>query len=225
MARDTSQFNSIKYGETQPIFGSEVVRIKKILNMIGSQNSVLDIGCWDGSIGKLIMKHDNKVYGLENSTTAVVNAREKGIIVNSVNLELDAWPTYPFSFDVVFAGEIIEHVFDTDKFLQNIRGVLKDKGHLVLTTPNIAALGRRLMLLFGLNPLIETTARKYDGGHIRYFTKKTLFALLQENGFSVKEYCSDVVNFSNSGNIYSSVIPRICPTLGRSLIVKCEKQK
>ena len=42
-------------------------------------------------------------------------------------------------FDAIFAGEIIEHIIDTDFFLDEINRVLNDKGQVVLTTPNAAS--------------------------------------------------------------------------------------
>jgi len=221
--RDTAYFNSIRYAKAQSLEYSGRVRVEKILDLIGSKRTVLDVGCGDGSIAKLIKANGNNVYGLENSSGAVQLAFEKGISVKEFNVEEEKWPGFGFKFDVVFAGEIIEHLFNTDKFLQNIYSVLKDDGCLVLTTPNIATLGRRIMLLLGINPLIETTARENDAGHIRYFTKASLVKLLIENGFMVTRFQSDVINFSNTGRYYTKLIPKIFPTLGRTLIFKAIK--
>ena len=150
--RDTSIFNSIRYSHPQPLEGSEIVRIKKVLDLIGTGKTVLDVGCWDCSISLLIKANGNEVYGLDNSDNAIQLATEKGILVKKCNLEEEKWPDFGFKFDVVFAGEIIEHIFDTDKFLRNIYHILKDDGCLVLTTPNIASLGRRIMLFFRDEP-------------------------------------------------------------------------
>ena len=211
------------YLERDPLSSSDLVRVNKVLDLIGRNKTVLDVGCWDGGISQLIAANNNVVCGLENSKNAVQLAKAKGRLVKEFNVEEDNWPSFDIKFDVVFAGEIIEHVFDTDKFLQNIHKVLKDDGALVLTTPNIAALGRRLMLAVGISPLIETTARQQDGGHIRYFTKKTLLNLITDNGFLPIECQSDVVNFSQSGNCYSTAIAGVFPTFGRTLIVKALK--
>ena len=218
--RNTSDFNSIRYSNEQPIEFSEQVRVHTAINLIGTGKRVLDIGCWDGSISLLIKNQGNEVYAFENSREGIKKAQQKGIIVKEFNLEEREWPDFGFKFDAVFAGEIIEHVFDTDLFLQNIKGILKPKGILVLTTPNVAALGRRLMLLLGINPYLETTARPHEAGHIRYFTKADLSSLLKENGFHIDTFCSDIVNFTASGKYYSKLIPQIFPALGRSLIVK-----
>jgi 2-polyprenyl-3-methyl-5-hydroxy-6-metoxy-1,4-benzoquinol methylase len=126
MIRDTSEFNSIRYSENQPLIGSELKRVEKVLRLIGNGKTVLDLGCWDGSISKLIMERGNTVNGLESSEGAVDKAKAKGIIVKQFNLESEVWPNFEKKFDVVYAGEIIEHVFDTDQFLQNIRNLLKE---------------------------------------------------------------------------------------------------
>ena len=103
--------------------------------------------------------------------------------------------------------------------------LLKPQGFFVLNTPNLASLGRRLSLLFGLNPIIELSLNeKLSSGHIRYFIKKTLFDLLNKHKFEIIDFKADVVNFSLSGRWHSSLLAKLISTLGRSLIVKCQKK-
>jgi len=103
--------------------------------------------------------------------------------------------------------------------------LLKPQGFFVLNTPNLASLGRRLSLLFGLNPIIELSPnKKLSSGHIRYFIKKTLFDLLNKHKFEIIDFKADVVNFSLSGRWHSSLLAKLISTLGRSLIVKCQKK-
>ena len=167
-------FNSFRYSFDLPINDSEKIRINKLLKLIGSGKNVLDLGCWDGSISEIIKNNDNNVSGVEVSDVAIKKAREKGINVFDIDLNSDWQGSIKEKYDVILAGEIIEHIFDTDKFLQNIYGALKEGGCLVLSTPNVASLGRRIFLLFGINPILETTARSNDAGHIRYFTFNNL---------------------------------------------------
>jgi SAM-dependent methyltransferase len=51
-----------------------------------------------------------------------------------------ALPLDDASVDVFFAGECIEHVENTDAFLDDVHRVLTDEGRLVLTTPNAGAM-------------------------------------------------------------------------------------
>lgn len=224
--RQTAEdFNEKRYGgEWQP-GPSEGPRIQAILKLVGSGGKVLDVGCGDGTIGSLVAKAGNDVYGIDISSTAVRLARAKGIKATKIDLESEDVCGLPFDdhfFDVVLAAEIIEHFFDTDTFLSKIKRVLKQGGYLVLTTPNLASFGRRVLLFLGKNPLTETRVDNNTAGHVRYFTKRTLFELLDANGFKVVNFCSDVVNFNSRGTIYSKTLVRLSPTLGRTLIVKAK---
>lgn len=214
------EFNSFRYSSDVEINDVEKIRINKVLRLIGRNKSILDLACWDGSISEIIKKNNNKVLGIEISDNAIKKARAKGIEVFDIDLNSNWSNNVAEKFDVVFAGEIIEHIFDTDNFLKQVWQVLKPSGFLVITTPNVASLGRRLLLLLGRSPLIEVTARNYDAGHIRYFTFSSLLKLLLENNFNIDQAMSDSINFNKNGNIKTSFFANIFPSLGRTLIVK-----
>src|SRR3989339_802639 len=114
-------------------------------------------------------------YGIEASDWGVRESRKGDIDVKQFFFDDKASLPYEDNFfDIVIAGEIIEHIFDTDLFLAEIRRVLKSGGKLLISTPNIASLGRRLLLFFGGNPIIELSPNEPDSsGHIRYFSFKT----------------------------------------------------
>ncbi len=186
--------------------------------------NILDIGCYDGTFLSLIRNRDNGFYGVEASDFGVQQSRAKGIAVEKFFIR-DGVPV-PFrdgSFDFVIIGEIIEHMYDTDFFLAEIRRVLKPQGYLLVSTPNIASLGRRIMLLFGANPILETSPNEpASSGHIRYFTFASLRSLLEKHGFRILKGRSDVVNFSGDGRFRSLVLPKLFPSLGQSIIFLCE---
>ena len=220
-ARET--FNEIKYGNWN-IGAGDAVRVKKIIELVGKDNRILDIGCGVGSIGSQLIKFGNTVYGVDISRSAVKYAREAGIIASKCDVEKHNLPFQTNYFHVVIAAEIIEHMYDTDVFLEKIRKVLKVRGSLVLSTPNIATLGRRLLLLTGKNPLIEVHLGRHSAGHIRYFVKKSLSELLVVHGFAITHFMSDVVNFTPDGKRHSTLLATIFPTFGKSLIVKATKR-
>jgi 2-polyprenyl-3-methyl-5-hydroxy-6-metoxy-1,4-benzoquinol methylase len=134
---------------------------------------------------KLLIKKNKEVEGIEISKKAVKIGQKKGLKIKIADLH-QSFPYNKNTFDTITAGEIIEHIYDTDFFLEEIKRVLKPNGFLILSTPNIATFGRRLMLLFGINPLIETSLDQASG-HIRYFTKKSLEDLLKKHGFIQKD--------------------------------------
>jgi hypothetical protein len=84
-------------------------------------------------------------------------------------------------------------------------------------------LGRRVLLLFGKNPVMEFTTRSSEAGHLRYYVHSSLKRVLLENNLKVVDFTSDIINFNNLGKITSTKLAKIFPTFGRSLIVRAVK--
>lgn len=202
-----------------------IVRVKKIIKLIGRDKKVLDVGCYDGFVGEIIKKKNNDVYGLDASMNCVEAAQKKGIKAHIGDLEKE----FPFEsnfFDTVVAGEIIEHILDTNFFIDEIKRVLKPDGELIITTPNVASLARRIMLLLGMNPYFEASLgfpKEATAGHIRFFTKKLLKDFLEHKGMKTISFESDTVNFANTLNL--KILADLFPTLGRGLIFKFKNLK
>jgi SAM-dependent methyltransferase len=102
-------------------------------------------------------------------------------------------------FDVIFCGEVIEHVFSPDALMEDVKALLDPEGLLLLSTPNLAYWVNRLLLLAGISPLfLENSSRKKLGrftrflgqgnrteGHIRVFTYRAMRELLDLHGFEL----------------------------------------
>lgn len=212
-------FSEKKYGSWTLGFGDDE-RVRQIVELIGKNRVVLDIGCGIGEIGELLIKNKNKVYGVDISPTAAKKASQRGLIVKCCDIEKERIPFKNNYFDIVLAAEVVEHIFDTDEFLNKVKEKLKKKGELVITTPNLATLGRRLFLLTGKNPLTEIRLTKDSAGHVRYFVKDTLFSLIESHNFKIVHFSSDLVNFTADGRINSRLLARLFPSLGKTLIIK-----
>ncbi len=95
-------------------------------------------------------------------------------------------------FNVVFAGETIEHIFDDELFLKNIHMILKEGGALVLTTPNIFFLPSRILFPFGIKPFFAWAEYHY---HI--YDIKTLSNLVKRSGFEIENIKSSHILISS----------------------------
>ncbi len=214
-------FNEERYAKPWHQLPEDQHRIKKIIEIVGQNKRVLDVGCYDGSISKLLLPNKNEVYGVDISEKAVELAKLNGIQAFTCDIE-DKLPFLDNFFDVVVAGEIIEHIFDVDNFLNEINRILKIGGYLVLTTPNLACFNSRWRLLLGKNPYnIETSLGSNSAGHIRYFVKNSLSELLKAHGLTIDVFASDIVQYG--ANRYSVILARLFPTFGMTLIVKAIK--
>lgn len=211
-------------GELQYNSKAEKVRLEKIVSLTEENSKVLDIGCYDGTLGRMLIERNNEVYGIEINEEVANIARQQGLKVKIQDIE----KRFDFEdnfFDVVVAAEVIEHVLDTDFFIDEIKRVLKPNKFLVLSTPNVASLGRRIFLLLGKNPYFEASLGyppSAHAGHIRFFTKDLLLKYLEHKGFEIIKFTSDAVNFTSSGKLASKLLADLFPTIGRSLIVKAK---
>jgi SAM-dependent methyltransferase len=161
---------------------------------------LLDVGCGAAEqtlfLGRRLKARS--LYGLEISETALAKAREKGIQAYAIDLNRELFPFGDASIDVVFCGELIEHLFDTDHLLDEIRRVLVPGGCCVLTTPNLASWQNRIVLGLGFQPFLSQVSLHHGagrlpgtkgegGGHLRMFTLRALRELTELHGFDVVE--------------------------------------
>jgi len=109
-------------------------RINTSLRWIGSGKKVLDIGAGDCSTSERIRLNGNDVTAFDFEEALSSATRYPGI--KTVPGEAHKLPFDDGSFDVVFAGEIIEHYEDPETLLREWSRVLKNGGSLIITTPN-----------------------------------------------------------------------------------------
>lgn len=95
-------------------------------------------------------------------------------------------------FDAVISTEVIEHLFLPAALPRFARAVLKPGGHLIVTTPYHGYLKNLLICLAGKWDSHHTPL--WDGGHIKFWSYRSLSALLHANGF-------DVIDFRGAGRI------------------------
>ena len=161
-------------------------RRNKTLDFIAHLNckvKILDIGCQRGAFCSELQQLGHEPYGIEISSNEVEDARR--IRPNIPIIEGNCEKKIPFSdsfFDVVWAGEVIEHIGHTDVFLNEINRVLRPGGHLILSTPMHNRLKSLLIVLF-------TFERHFNPEfpHYRFYTKKSLRTVLERRGFEIVE--------------------------------------
>jgi SAM-dependent methyltransferase len=87
------------------------------------------------------------------------------------------------TFDVIVAGDILEHLPRPEVLLDSLKPLLKPGGVLLLSLPNVANVTVRLGLLFGR--FTYAPRGILDRTHLRFFTRATGRTLLEESGFRV----------------------------------------
>ncbi|MBD2292365.1 class I SAM-dependent methyltransferase [Anabaena sphaerica FACHB-251] len=145
---------------------------------------ILDLGCGNGSLSNVICQHGYEVVGMEESPSGVAIANNnfpncrfiQGSIYDSSPPELEN------AFDVVISVEVIEHLFYPKELVKLARKFLKPGGYLILTTPYHGYLKNLALALSGKMDNHFTVL--WDGGHIKFFSVKTLTQLLESEGYT-----------------------------------------
>lgn len=104
-----------------------------------SEKTVLDIACGSGfGAFYLRAKGAKKVFGVDISEEAINYARKKFAAENIQYVvgDCENIPLPKNSVDMVVSFETIEHIKDYEKFLREIKRVIKPKSLVVLSTPN-----------------------------------------------------------------------------------------
>jgi SAM-dependent methyltransferase len=86
-------------------------------------------------------------------------------------------------FDVVLAGDVLEHLVDPRRVLADARSLLAPGGYVVASVPNVAHVDVRMALLCGRFAYRETGL--LDATHLRFFTHDTLLELFERAGLAV----------------------------------------
>ena len=161
---------------------------KPLLSILAEKSQpgakILDLGCGNGSLSNLISKYGYEVVGMEESPSGVKIASQnfpkcqfiQGSIYSSPPPELEN------AFDVVISVEVIEHLFYPNELVRLAEKCLKPGGYLILTTPYHGYLKNLALALSG--KMDKHFHVLWDGGHIKFFSVKTLTKLLETEGYT-----------------------------------------
>ncbi len=171
-------------------------RLRKLLRLLEGElrGRLLDIGCAGGELAAVLMASGWQVEGVEREAVLVEAAQARGIPVRCADFDREPFPWGSATFDAAVAGEVIEHVIDTDHLLQEVARVLRPGGILVITTPNLASLENRIRLLVGRYPM-WMDYQVQGTGHLRYYTPRILRCQLEQHGFRVERHVGNWVPF------------------------------
>jgi 2-polyprenyl-3-methyl-5-hydroxy-6-metoxy-1,4-benzoquinol methylase len=152
---------------------------KTVLNLGCTSSNPLNEIKYDLWLQKYIDEYADEVIGIDIQKDLIKTCQKhtKNTLIHADVLSLNLNK----KFDVVVAGEIIEHISNLDGFFKSIIKHLKKDGKLIITTPNVFKFYNLIYAIFGIEP-------KKHPGHILYFDIKTLEEILNRYGFKIKKY-------------------------------------
>lgn len=152
---------------------------------VGHLNEVLELGCGLGILARQLLQFGNTVTGLDISEAAITHLPEeiKGVVATLPDL-----PFPDYSFDVVVATEVLEHIDNDDACIKEVVRVLRPGGRAYFAVPDNC-----------LGPEEEPE-------HVRKYTPETLEALLSPYGYVFMETFVDEFTINSEEIMFQPTI-------------------
>jgi 2-polyprenyl-3-methyl-5-hydroxy-6-metoxy-1,4-benzoquinol methylase len=186
MAASMSFLESSKYSKPG-LRGAHAYLLPSLLSLcrdLPPHARILDIGCGNGSVALELIKRGYSVVGIDLAEAGVRIAREScpsgrfEVVAADKNVlaNLGEEP-----FDMVYSLEVVEHLYDPRSFMAGCYAATKSKGRFICSTPYHGYLKNlAISLAGGWDKHVDSL---YDGGHIKFFSRKTFSTLITEAGF------------------------------------------
>lgn len=156
----------------------------KLLKGVQAQR-VLDIGCGSGTLDKYLIEAGINIIGVDPSDDGIEKART--LLPNTKFYQLGVYDSPALieeeNFDVVLSTEVIEHLYYPRKLVEFAKAKLSPGGYLLITTPYHGYLKNLSLSLAGKWDYHHCP--HWDGGHIKFWSKRTLSLLVEEQNFTV----------------------------------------
>lgn len=151
----------------------------------GKSLKVLDLGCGNGNVASRIAELGHSVTGVDVSTTGIETAR---VSFPAVAFELGSVYDEDLSakaggpVDCIVSLEVVEHLFFPKRLFEQSHKLLGAGGALIVSTPYHGYLKNLALSL--TNGWDSHFSVHWDGGHIKFFSKKSLSAMAESAGFT-----------------------------------------
>ena len=198
--------NSIYESKVDPLRPNDAHGIS--LQLVGKSKTVLELGASSGHVTKALKALGNTVTVVERDARFLETLQS---IADSVHITDLDWldlreELNGQKFDVVLAGDVLEHCSQPDLVLLQLHDLLNPDGYVVISLPNIAHGDVRLSLLTGKFEYRDVGL--LDRTHLRFFTRDSINDFLLRNSFIISEIFGSTANIgATEFGPPSSVIP------------------
>lgn len=193
----------LKYGKlSRDRFGAH----SKIINLVGKHKDILEVGCVSGYMSREIVKRNNRVWGVDIDPVSAKIAKRycQRVIIGDIERTGTLDKLKGRKFDRIILADTLEHLKDPPETLSRLVKYLKVDGTMIISVPNIAFLTNRILLLLG--KFDYTDYGIMDRSHLRFFTRKTLTAMIKSSGLKIVNF-DYVANFTQLPLFMQTIYP------------------
>lgn len=165
--------------------GEKLTRVfVDLIKKLNGIQSICDLGCGNGHITGRLAALGYHVTGIDASTSGINIARRAYPGVNFIESLIDRNLNQKLglaNFDLVISSDVIEHLYRPSDLLEAANSLLKPGGQLLIGTPYHGYL--KNLVLAATGRMDAHFSSLHDGGHIKFFSVRTLSQLLRTHGF------------------------------------------
>lgn len=152
----------------------------ELVRKLEGVRSICDLGCGNGHITGRLAELGFPVTGVDASASGIAIARRAYPKVEFVEALIDGGLRVG-QFDLVVSSDVIEHMYRPSDLLEAARANLKPGGQMLLGTPYHGYL--KNLVLAASGKMEAHFSVLHDGGHIKFFSVRTLSQLMKSHGF------------------------------------------
>ena len=145
------------------------------------EKPVLDLGCGDGLFLKMLREKGVAGKGLDISKIAIEKCGKNNLDAMQFDFAANKLPLDKGEFPTVVALDVLEHLYEPEKLLEEIYRV--SGKYLILSVPNFSSLPARMQMLIGKIP--ENNRPKK--GHVYWMNLGIICNLLEKTGFKIEK--------------------------------------
>ncbi len=173
---------------------------------------ILDAGCGNGALAQALAAAGYQVAAMDGDQEAIELARQRTAAVRFVHGDFARPPAEqglmdPGPYDLVVSTEVVEHLYNPRQLVDFAFAALRPGGTFAISTPYHGYLKNLALALAG--KWDKHFSALWHGGHIKFWSRETLSALLAQAGFRV-------VGFQGVGRL---------PLLWKSMILVAERPR
>jgi 2-polyprenyl-3-methyl-5-hydroxy-6-metoxy-1,4-benzoquinol methylase len=168
---------------------------------------ILDLGCGNGHLVNYLIKQGYNAYGTDASENGIAIAKKEypnRFFVQDLSTDKLPAGLQNLPFDTIISTEVIEHLYNPEGFIDLCKNALQQNGELIISTPYHGYLKNLVLAIFDQWDTHHSPT--WHGGHIKFWSRKTLSKLLIDKGFGI-------VTFKGCGRI---------PYFWKSMVIKAK---
>ena len=177
--RDNKSVEHIDMMDIDPVYKLREQTLFKVLK--NKKGKLLDVGCNNGTTSLLLAKKGFEVYGIDNDRALIKKLKKNKAIKVVFG---DCEKKFPYKdnfFDIVWVGDIIEHLNDTEFFVSELSRVTKPWGMVIVATPYHGFWKNLSIASFSWNRHYHPSTH-----HLRFYSIKTLSGQLNRHNLRTK---------------------------------------